>query len=291
MPYAIEYTSTYKSLIKSYWESQIDLTSFVNKVDMKVELNVFLDDITTAETNYKTRHNDLSQGYLRLRWQQQFGFFSLYVLYQHCMQFPVSANLPAIQGMIIPIISGGSLITDDDLRGFSTGWRYTFPGNGTTSTPWFTLTDIGAGSGQVDEIDNGLGLGEATALKNAFNGNYPLYSSRFSNSTSYAIGGDVGGGAYVSITDFSPACSDQDRFWNNTNPTYGTIDRMREFLNYYGYSTHNLKRFRDGRTIMNYLTAGGAITIINKPKEWMLAHGGTELMAYMGWTDIAGNIL
>lgn len=291
MPYAFEYTSTYKSLIKTYWEAQIDLTAFINKVAMKVELNTFLDDITTAETNYKIRHNDLSQNLLRLRWQQQFGFFSLYVLYQHCMQFPVASNLPAIQGMMIPILPGGSLITNDDIRGFSTGWRYTFPGNGTTLTPWFTLVDIGAGSGQVQEIDNGLGTGEATALKTAFNSNYPVYAARYSNNTAYLIGGDFGGGTYASITDLSPSCGDQDRFWNGTNPAYGTVDRMREFLNYPGYSTHNLKRFRDGRTIMNYLTAGRPLTMVDKPKEWMLAHGGTELMVYMGWTDIAGNIL
>lgn len=291
MPYASEYTSTYKSLIKVYWEAQIDLTAFTNKVDMKTQLNVFLDNISTAETNYKTRQNDLSQNRLRVRWQGQFSFLSLYVLYQHCMLFPAAANLPAIQGMIIPIISGGALITDDDLRGFSTGWRYTWPGNGTSLTPWFTLSDIGGGLGRTDEVDNGIGVGEATALKNAFNNNYPTYTARYSNTTSYSIGIDAGAGAYGSVSDNAPLCIDENRFFQGGDERYGTVDRMREFLNFSNWTTQNFKRFRDGRTILNYLTASGPITIINKPKDWMLAHGGQELMDYFGWTDIAGNIL
>ena len=288
MPYASEYTSTYKALIKTYWEAQIDLTAFINKAAMKVELNTFLDNITTAETNYKIKHNDLSQNFLRSKWQQQFGIFCLYVLYQHCMVFPVSSNLPAIQGMMIPIISAGTLITNDDVRGFSVGWRYTFPGNGTTLTPWFSLDDIGAGSGSVVET----GIGEATTLKNAFvNDGASIPSARTSNTTTYSIGIDSGGGTYASISDISPNCSDDNRFWFNTHPNYGVIDRIREFINYFSWTIQNQKRFRDGRTILNYLTAGGSLTMINNPKEWILAHGGQELMDYMGWTDIAGNIL
>lgn len=291
MPYAYEYTPIYKSAIKNYWESQIDLTVFSNKVAMKSDLNVFLDGISTAEITYKTNSNNLSLNLLRYRWQQQFGFFSLYALYQHCMQFPVSANLPAIQGMIIPIVSGGSLITEDDLRGFSIGWRYVWPGNGTTSIPWFNLADIGGGLGAVQEIDNGIGLGEASAMQNAFNNHYPLYTARYSNTSAYSIGNDSGGGAYSSVSDYLPACTDENRFWQGADERYGTLDRMREFMNVPGYTTQNYKRFRDGRTILNYLTAGGSVTVINKPKDWMLAHGGQEIMDYMGWTDIAGNIL
>jgi len=297
MPYAADYTATYKSLIKTYWESQIDLTAFSNKVAMKVQLNVFLDNITTAETTYKTNQNNLSLYNLRCKWQTSFGFLSLYVLYQHCMQFPVSSNLPAVQGMMIPIVSGGSLITDDDMRGFSVGWRYSWPGNGTTSTPWFLLADIGGGTGAVQEIDNGIGVGEATAMKNAFTNNYPTYTARYSNTTAYLIGTNSSGNTYSSVSDNSPVCLDDDRFDRytsgsvSTDPRFGIIDRMREFLNFSNWTTQNKGRFRDGRTILNYLTAGGPLTMINKPQEWMLAHGGQELMDFMGWTDISGNIL
>lgn len=283
MPYLAEY-ATYKSAIKAYWETQIN-TSYAGDVGMKAQLNAFLDNVTAAETTYKTNNNNLSSDYLRYRWQQYFGFFNLYVLYAHCMSFPVVENVPVVRGMMIPIVSGGALLTDDDLRGFCVAWRYTWPGNGTTSSPWFALS-----SGTVTEIDNGAGAGETVAMVNAFNSHYPLYTARYSNMTGYAIGNDNGAGVFSTIYDNSPGCMDRDRFYND-NTAYGTVGRLKEFINFHGWTTHNYTRFREGRTVLNYLAAGGDVTVTDKPKTWMLAHGGQALMDYFGWTDISGNIL
>jgi hypothetical protein len=275
MPYLAEF-STYKPTVKTYWEAQID-ASYGGDAGMKTQLNNFLDSVSTAETTYKTNNNNLSSDYLRYRWQQYFGFFNLYVLYAHCMTFP--AEVPAVQGMMIPIVSGGTLIVDDDLRGFSVGWRYTWPGNGTTTDPWFSLSP-----GTVTSS------GEVENMVTAFNSHYPFTLSRYSNTSVYAIGNDNGAGVFSNVSDNSPACMDRDRFYND-DQRYGTVGRLREFINYYGWTTQNYTRFRTGRTILNHLAAGGAVTVTDKPKDWMLAHGGTELMAYFGWTDIAGNIL
>lgn len=275
MPYLAEY-STYKSTVQAYWEAQIN-SLYAGDVGMKAQLNALLDAVSTAETTYKTNNNSLSADYLRYRWQQYFGFFNLYVLYAHCMTFP--AALPAVQAMMIPIVSGGTLITDDDLRGFCVGWRYTWAGNGTTSNPWVTLS-----AGTVSDA------GELAAMTSAFNNHYPVIQAKHSNQAGYAIGNDNGAGVFSTIYDYSPGCMDRDRFYND-NTNYGTIGRMKEFINYHGWTTHNYTRFRTGRTILNHLAAGGEVTVTDKPKTWMLAHGGQELMDYFGWTDIAGNIL
>lgn len=286
MPYAYDYSVTYKSLIKAYWEAQID-SGYAGDAGMKVQLNVFLDNISTAETNYKTAENLFQNNYLRYRWMKQFGFLNLAVLYRYCMTFPPSANLPVVPDFFMPWLSDGTV----DLRSFSTAWRYTWPGNGTTSSPWFTLSP-----GAVAEIDYGIGAGEATAMANAFNNHYPIYTARYTNTTTFALGPDNGSGVYASYSDAVPALTDYNKFWlaGGINDDRGIIERVQDFLNSTGgwnYTHPNYKRWTSGLKILNYLASAGTVTMTGKPEEWLLAHGGTELMNYFGWSSVNGSIL
>lgn len=286
MPYAYDYSVTYKPLIKAYWEAQID-SNFSGDVDMKSQLNAKLDMISTQENTYKTAMNNFSSNYLRYRWMKQFGFLNLAILYRYCMSFPESAALPAVPDFFMPWLPDGTI----DLRSFSTAWRYTWPGNGTTDYPWFTLS-----AGTVSEVNYGIGVGEATAMKNAFANHYPTYTARYTNTTTFPLGPDNGSGTYSQYSDAVPALNDYNKFYigGGINDDRGIIERVQDFLNSTGgwyYSHPNYKRWTSGLKILNYLAAGGAVTMTGKPKDWILSHGGTELMTYFGWSDINGSIL
>jgi hypothetical protein len=288
MPYAADYSGTYKDLIKSYWEAQID-SGYGGDALMKTQLNTFLNNISSAEANYITEMNRLdTYNSIRFRWQYWFGLFNLYVFYKHCIEFPVAANLPSMIDGLIPWPSGVLGGSNDDLRSFFTPWRYIWSGDGAASNPWFTLSP-----GSVIETASQ----EVTKMITAFNNSYPVDASHYTNPASYALGATGDSEIMATISDSSPACRDYDRFAralgaydNHDYSNYGVIDRMREFLGP-NYSFLNYGRYKIGKTITNYLAAGGSISVVDKPKDWMLAHGGQEIVDYMGWTDINGNIL
>lgn len=282
-------TLSYKAQIKAYWEGQIASLYPAYTTTMNNQLWTYLNSVTAAEDSYKAAMNSLDAvTTLRYLWQKYFGYLVLYVLYAQCMEFPSDANLPAVPGMMIPLNTGEALKAGDDLRSFATPWRYTWPGDGMTNQPWFTLS-----AGTVSLRNSSLGIPEITAMINALNARYPFYSTRYSNTDSYKIGAD-GPSGLTSITDATwyPPPVDYLKFYGNGNATIGFVDRMKlEFMNGNNWTIENYERYRAGTAIMTYLAAGGNITMLQSPKEWMLANGGRDLMDYFGWQDLAAAVL
>jgi len=294
MPYAYDYIATYKAQIKAYWEGRI-VDEYGSSVSMKNAMNAFLDGASTAATNYINRQNLWTNAQLRYRFSRYFGFLTLAVLYRHCMEFPVAAGLPEVPWFIMPLNTGDD-ISLGDLRSLSVAWRYSWPGDGMTSYPWFLLAP-----GTVSEIVYAHGLGEATMMKNVFNNNYPLnYTARYSNTTTYNMGNEINPTGLANIVD-TTILADYDKFsirydgipasaWEGRS----IIDRVGNFLNTHGgynYNYPDVTRYQAGVKILNYIAAGNPVTMIDKPRDWMLANGGQELMDFFGWDDINGNIL
>jgi len=282
-------TKSYKQQIKEYWELRIDTLYPAYSASMKNQLWTYLNSITTAEDNYKAAMNSLdSVDTLRYRWQTRFGYLVLYVFYAQCIEFPTDANLPAVPGMMIPLNTGEPL-KKDDLRCFATPWRYTWPGDGMTDQPWFNLS---AGTVSLRATTLPGSIPEVTAIINALNSRYPIYTARYSNADSYNIGAETGSGL-TSISDLTGPRLDYHKFWyNDSTASVGFVDRMAyEFLNGAGWTTQNYERYRTGKAIMAYLAGGGAIAVKQSPKEWMIENGGRDLMDYFGWQDLSASVL
>jgi hypothetical protein len=286
LPYLREFTSTYKVLIRDYWEAQIDTLYPAQASAMKAQLYASLNAIITSESAYKTKHNNENQDYLLTRWRTHFGTLVLYVVYAHCMRFPESSGITSMMPGMIPLNTDESLLVDD-LRGFSVAWRHSWLGNGTTDHPWFTLS-----AGTVSEVIAGdIGISEQAAMIWAYGNDIP-YPNRFSNTTSYAIGGENGDGSLTSLTDYTYATPDYNKFYFNGGSAHiAFIDRMKDFMNVTGYTTQTRYRYKIGRQIMNYLAGGNDVTMVNNPKAWMLSHGGQQLMDFFGWKDISASIV
>lgn len=295
MPYLIDF-STMKSTIQAYWDVQIEAQSWTSgqKTTAHTLVSTELDQVTTAETTYKDWNNSWANAGIRYRWARNFGFLTLAVLYRHCMTFPVSAGLPDVPWFIMPLNTGDD-ISLGDLRSICVAWRYSWPGDGMTVNPFFQFS----GTTIIKKNAPDVATPEIDMMVAAFTQHYPYYSQRYSNTSTYQMGTE-NSTEILDIID-TTALHDRDKFGihyhQGSNAHWegrGILDRLHDFINAGGGFDNDhptVPRYQAGIKIMNYITVGNEVTVTNKPKDWMLANGGQEVMDYFGWDDINGSIL